>query len=53
MVRGTIFHILATGTCWLQASSLAEPIMLAAGDFVVITRGEGTRPVRPSWHAGR
>src|SRR5262249_10156673 len=38
--HGTVFHIVATGTCWLRASSLAEPVKLAPGDFVVATRGE-------------
>jgi AraC-like DNA-binding protein len=38
--HGTIFHIVAAGTCWLRAKSLAKPVALEPGDFVVATRGE-------------
>ena len=38
--HGTVFHIVATGTCWMRAKSLDQPVMLVSGDFVVVTRGE-------------
>jgi len=38
--HGTIFHIVAMGTCWLRAKSMEKPVMLSPGDFVVVTRGE-------------
>ena len=38
--HGTIFHIVAAGTCLLRAKSLAQPVALEPGDFVVATRGE-------------
>jgi AraC-like DNA-binding protein len=38
--HGTIFHIIAAGRCWLRAKSLAKPVALESGDFVVATRGE-------------
>ena len=38
--HGTVFHIVATGTCWLRAKSLDQPLKLVSGDFVVATRGE-------------
>jgi AraC-like DNA-binding protein len=38
--HGTVFHIVAAGTCWLRAKSLAKPVALEPGDFVVATRGE-------------
>lgn len=38
--RGTVFHIVAMGACWLRAKSLNQPVKLSPGDFVVATRGE-------------
>ena len=38
--HGTVFHIVAAGTCWLRAKSLPKPVALEPGDFVVATRGE-------------
>jgi AraC-like DNA-binding protein len=50
--HGTVFHIVATGTCWLRAKSLDQPLFLTAGDFVVATRGEAhvlsDEPARPA-----
>src|SRR5260370_30549628 len=34
-----VLHILVKGTCWLQVEGVMEPVHLAAGDFVVVTRG--------------
>src|SRR5262249_1127230 len=34
-----VFHIVDQGTCWLQVKGVAEPVRLAEGDFVVVTRG--------------
>jgi AraC-like DNA-binding protein len=39
--HGPVFHIIATGTCWLRADRLDKPLMLASGDLVVVTRGDG------------
>ena len=38
--HGTAFHIVACGSCWLQAKGAAKPVPLSAGDFVVVTRGD-------------
>src|SRR5262249_20699307 len=38
--RGTIFHIVALGKCWLDVKGVAKPVELSAGDFVVIPRGD-------------
>ena len=38
--RGTIFHIVALGKCWLEVKSVAKPVQLSAGDFVVMPRGD-------------
>lgn len=43
--KGTVFHIVTGGNCWLEVKRLASPVRLAAGDFVVVTRG--------AWHAMR
>lgn len=34
-----VFHIVDCGRCWLQIKGVAEPMHLAEGDFVVVTRG--------------
>lgn len=36
----TFFHIVEHGACWLQLKGVAEPVRLAEGDFVVVTRGQ-------------
>ena len=38
--HGTIFHIVASGRCWLQFKGAVEPVPLSAGDFAVVTRGD-------------
>ena len=38
--RGTIFHIVVRGRCWLQVKGVAEPVRLSDGDFVIVTRGD-------------
>ena len=35
-----VFHIVDHGTCWLQVSGMSAPVLLAEGDFVVVTRGQ-------------
>ena len=35
--KGTVFHIVVEGTCWLEVERVA-PIPLSAGDFVVVPR---------------
>lgn len=37
--RGTIFHIVAHGTCWLEVWSVKQRTRLSAGDLVVVPRG--------------
>ena len=51
--HGTVFHIVAGGTCWLRIKDVGEPIQLATGDFAVVTRGDphvlsGDDPPTPS-----
>ena len=36
--RGTTFHIVADGKCWLQVTGATQTIELVAGDFVVVMR---------------
>jgi len=36
--KGTVFHIVVRGTCWLEVKGVAA-IQLSAGDFVVVPRG--------------
>ena len=38
--RGTTFHIVADGSCWLQVTSATQTIELVAGDFVLVPRGD-------------
>ena len=38
--RGPVFHVIATGTCWLRSTRLDKPLLLASGDLVIVTRGE-------------
>jgi AraC-like DNA-binding protein len=38
--HGTVFHIVACGSCWLEVKGLAKPVELSAGDFVVVTRSD-------------
>ncbi len=33
------FHLLGSGSCWLQLSGAGEPVLLEAGDLVVLPRG--------------
>jgi AraC-like DNA-binding protein/mannose-6-phosphate isomerase-like protein (cupin superfamily) len=35
-----VFHIVEQGSCWLEMDGMAEPVGLAEGDFVVVTRGQ-------------
>jgi len=45
--HGPTFHIVVRGGCQLQLEGLANPVALAAGDFVVITHGD-THTMRDS-----
>lgn len=36
------FHVLSSGRCWLEAEG-AEPLLLQAGDFTLVPRGDGHR----------
>ena len=38
---GPAFHLLTAGSAWLEVQGLAEPVRLAAGDLVILPRGEG------------
>src|SRR5215467_6807472 len=38
--HGPVFHVIATGTCWLLSTRLDKPLLLASGDMVIVTRGE-------------
>ena len=38
--HGPVFHVIATGTCWLRSTRLDKPLLLASGDLVIVTRGE-------------
>jgi AraC-like DNA-binding protein len=38
---GPAFHLLTSGSAWLEVEGLAEPVRLAAGDLVILPRGEG------------
>jgi AraC-like DNA-binding protein len=35
-----VFHLVVKGDCWLQVRGVAEPVKLATGDFVVVTKGQ-------------
>jgi len=35
----TVFHIVASGSCWMDLIGVRERLLLSEGDFVVITRG--------------
>src|SRR5262245_36386193 len=37
--RGVIFHIVVRGSCLLQVEGTADPVVLGAGDLIVITQG--------------
>jgi AraC-like DNA-binding protein len=37
--RGTIFHIVASGMCWLEVWGIRQPTQLSAGDLVIVPRG--------------
>jgi len=37
--KGTTFHIVVSGRCWLEVKGVAKPVQLSAGDFVVMPRG--------------
>ena len=49
--HGPVFHVIATGTCWLRSTRLDKPLLLASGDLVIVTRGEAhvvsDEPVTP------
>jgi AraC-like DNA-binding protein len=36
--RGPTFHIVTHGKCWIEVKSVAKPVQLSAGDFVLIPR---------------
>jgi AraC-like DNA-binding protein len=36
---GTTFHIVASGTCWLEVWGVKQRILLSVGDLVVVPRG--------------
>jgi AraC-like DNA-binding protein len=38
--HGQVFHVIATGTCWLRSTRLDKPLLLASGDLVIVTRGK-------------
>jgi len=38
--RGTAFYVVARGCCWLHVKAVPKPVLLSAGDFVVVTRGD-------------
>ncbi len=38
--HGPVFHVLATGTCWLRSESLDQPLRLASCDLMIVTRSE-------------
>ena len=38
--HGPVFHVVATGTCWLRSTRLDKPLLLASGDLAIVTRGE-------------
>ena len=38
---GPAFHLLTSGSAWLEVQGQPEPIRLAAGDLVILPRGEG------------
>ena len=39
-VRGPTFHIVSHGKCWIEVNSVAKPVHLSAGDFVVLPRSD-------------
>lgn len=38
---GPAFHLLTAGSAWLEVQGQPEPVRLAAGDLVILPRGEG------------
>ncbi len=34
-----VFHVVERGICWLQVAGLAAPLLLGAGDFVILPHG--------------
>ncbi len=38
--RGSAFHIIARGTCWLEVAGIAEPIQLSERDHVILPTGD-------------
>ena len=38
---GPAFHLLTAGSAWLEVHGQPEPVRLAAGDLVILPRGEG------------
>jgi AraC-like DNA-binding protein len=39
-VGGPTFHIVSHGKCWIGVNSVAKPVQLSAGDFVVLPRSD-------------
>jgi len=38
---GPAFHLLTAGSAWLEVQGEADPVRLAAGDLVILPRGQG------------
>jgi len=38
---GPAFHLLTAGSAWLEVQGQADPVRLAAGDLVILPRGDG------------
>ncbi len=38
---GPAFHLLTAGSAWLEVQGQVDPVRLAAGDLVILPRGEG------------
>ncbi len=36
-----LFHLLDTGSCWVESSALREPVQLHAGDLIMFPHGHG------------
>jgi AraC-like DNA-binding protein len=39
-VRGPTFHIVTHGKCWIGVNGVPKPVLLSAGDFVVMPRSD-------------
>lgn len=49
--RGPAFHLLTSGNAWLEVEGQSEPIRVAAGDLVILPRGEA-HIVKDSMNSG-